>query len=104
LPASRGPHILEPDRNRYRLTRRPDPGYLLSRKRKPHTPIQSGGGLGPAKPQQPARQGAVLIPTRGTLPERPAKDEDRTLASTLPSTPDRGASEHATFPRTARST
>jgi len=29
----------------------------FSRKRKTHTPIQSGGGLGPAKPQQPARHG-----------------------------------------------
>src|SRR5262249_44916456 len=46
------------------LTRRPDPGYLRGGEKRETTLIQSGGGPGPAKPQQPAREGAVLIPTR----------------------------------------
>jgi hypothetical protein len=53
------------------LTRRPDPGYLRGGEKRETTLIQSGGGPGPAKPQQPAREGAVLIPTRATLESGP---------------------------------
>jgi hypothetical protein len=55
------------------LTRRPDPGYLRDGEKRETTLIQSGGGPGPAKPQQPAREGAVLIPTRATLEGGPRK-------------------------------
>src|SRR5262245_14604480 len=55
------------------LTRRRDPGYLRCGEKRETTLIQSGGGPGPAKPQQPAREGAVLIPTRATLESGPRK-------------------------------
>src|SRR5262249_8363060 len=55
------------------LTRRPDPGYLRCGEERETTLTQSGGGPGPAKPQQPAREGAVLIPTRTMLESGPRK-------------------------------